>query len=389
MPELASLDVKLVIDGWEELQEKLDAARKSSTEADKAMTDFADRVKAAGGMAQTASERQFESMNKTLDKIGRNAKYVFAAATGGVLGFVLAGMRGTAQGEMLAFRMQMLSREVAGVFLPVIERAINYLQRITDWFRTLSQEQQESVMRWTLVTIAALGFLSVLPKIVSALSLIYAHPVIAGLTVLAGVLALIAANAALARVEMDQLKRVNEELAESQKEPTAENRQKQAKKLLEEEKKNLDDLEDQRKLAKSTAASIAWGWFHPIDSTGKVFNWLFGAGTSTQRTRDEVKSIDEQIEQAKDRIAQLEGIAKNGEANRKPGQGPTPGNRLMLAGGQFSSLPEAWRRGQSEVLRTMAEDDTKRQTKLQERIANATEATAAKQAGFKPAVVNQ
>src|ERR1051325_7756769 len=80
-----------------------------------------------------------------LEELSKSAARGFAVMTVGITGFVTAGLSGTALGERLTFQVSMLSREIANVFLPVIESISNGLQRLIDWFRSLTGEQQNSL----------------------------------------------------------------------------------------------------------------------------------------------------------------------------------------------------------------------------------------------------
>lgn len=59
--------------------------------------------------------------------------------------FASAGLAGTAQASALHFWMTQLSRSIAGVFLPVIETGISLVARLTGFFRSLTEAQQNAL----------------------------------------------------------------------------------------------------------------------------------------------------------------------------------------------------------------------------------------------------
>jgi hypothetical protein len=73
---------------------------------------------------------------------------------------------------MLSLRMQMLSQQIASVFLPVIERVMDKLEQAVNWFRGLSGAQQDSILKWTALVAAGLAMASILPRVFGALQLV-------------------------------------------------------------------------------------------------------------------------------------------------------------------------------------------------------------------------
>ena len=97
---------------------------------------------------------------------------VYGSVTGTIMSYVRAGMAGTAQGNMIALQFQTISREVANLFLPVINQVVSSLIRVSDWFRRLSGDQQENIARWVLVGVAALGTANYLPKVAAGFQVV-------------------------------------------------------------------------------------------------------------------------------------------------------------------------------------------------------------------------
>jgi hypothetical protein len=102
-----------------------------------------------------------------LEELSKSAARGFAVMTVGITGFVTAGLSGTALGERLTFQLSMLSREIANVFLPVIESISNGLQRLIDWFRSLTGEQQNSIAYWSVFGITVLGIVGTIGKVIA------------------------------------------------------------------------------------------------------------------------------------------------------------------------------------------------------------------------------
>jgi hypothetical protein len=111
--------------------------------------------------------KQLDGVQQGAAAVGRVANYGFAAATGAVLGWVRAGTQGTGVGDLLALRFQLLSRQIASVFLPAIEAVSDRVQKAVEWFRSLDGVQQDQIQRWALTGIAVLGVATVLPKVVA------------------------------------------------------------------------------------------------------------------------------------------------------------------------------------------------------------------------------
>lgn len=108
----------------------------------------------------------YQKLNQAYATIGNTAKVAFAAAAASLTGFVRAGLSQTAEGEQLSYAMTELSQEIASVFIPVIEDATDLVRGLTDWFRGLSGEQQDSILHW-IEFAAGLGLaIVVIPKVI-------------------------------------------------------------------------------------------------------------------------------------------------------------------------------------------------------------------------------
>jgi hypothetical protein len=101
-----------------------------------------------------------ERVSRTRDSINAATgpmSSAFLMLKNSVMGWVTAGLQGTAEGYQLNYQFQQLSRQIAAVFLPVIRTAIQTIREAVDWFRGLTREQQDSFRNWTLIVGGVLG----------------------------------------------------------------------------------------------------------------------------------------------------------------------------------------------------------------------------------------
>ncbi len=125
-------------------------------------------------------------LTEGLKKVGEAATVPFVIASAAIGGWVRAGLSGTTMGERLGLQFSLLSREIASLFIPVLEMVIGALQRVTDWFRSLSGETQ-ALIGWTATAVVGLlGVATILPRIIggisamgNVLSVLAANPIVA------------------------------------------------------------------------------------------------------------------------------------------------------------------------------------------------------------------
>lgn len=122
---------------------------------------------AAAGLA--ALVPALKQVREGAEQIAKVATYAFATLTVGVLGFVRAGVGASAVGEVLSFRMGELSRSIAGLFTPEIQRVIDLVQKATSWLRALSNEQRANIVHWVEAAAAALGMAIVMPRVITGI----------------------------------------------------------------------------------------------------------------------------------------------------------------------------------------------------------------------------
>jgi hypothetical protein len=169
-PSRAMLQLAAASNAAEKAQEELTAA-KAAAKADPTTANLARQATALKN-AQKATEqlKAAEAKATGMAQGGLAVAAAYAYASSKLLGFVRAGLAGTTAGEALSHSVNQLQRQFASTFLPVIEKVIQRLQQAVTWFRSLSGDQQASIARWTGLTVGALGFMTLLPKLISGLS---------------------------------------------------------------------------------------------------------------------------------------------------------------------------------------------------------------------------
>ncbi len=110
-----------------------------------------------------------DALKGRLAGVAQLASSGFGALTSTIGGFVRSGLSGTTTGERLGLQFQLLSREIASLFLPIIERVVGALQSVTSWFRSLDGPQQAFIGKMLTMAAAGLGVVMVLPKIIGGL----------------------------------------------------------------------------------------------------------------------------------------------------------------------------------------------------------------------------
>lgn len=177
--------VKTQIDKVKDLAAAIRIARDRAAEMNKGLTGGgltgalaeAERglVKLRAAMPRSWAE-SFGNLNvmlgeltKGINAVGVHAQRAFTVATASLTGFVVAGLRGTSMGELLSDRMQQLSRQIASLFVPEMLKAVNVIEQAVLWFQRLDGEQQRNIKSWVLGGVAALGVMSIMPKVFTAI----------------------------------------------------------------------------------------------------------------------------------------------------------------------------------------------------------------------------
>lgn len=82
-------------------------------------------------------------------------------------GFVQAGFAASGAGQRFQLLQQQLSNQIASLFAPQIEKLVEWMQQLVDWFRNLSGEEQDQLATWGLWLAGIAGAAVVLPTIIS------------------------------------------------------------------------------------------------------------------------------------------------------------------------------------------------------------------------------
>ncbi len=133
----------------------------------------AEQAKAQGPAAPTLKGKIGEQLKKVSEGIkemkvaAQGVQVALGAATLGVLGFAKAGFAGTTHMGALEAQMTRLSRGVAGIFVPEMNKLIELIQRGADWLHNLSGEQQRQIAYWVKIGAAALAVSLILPKVIT------------------------------------------------------------------------------------------------------------------------------------------------------------------------------------------------------------------------------
>ena len=140
------------------------AAQKEILDAKKAAAQEAGRI--AKEAAQRVSE-SISAVQKATQSFVNQAAAAFDQAKAGLMAWVTAGVAASSAGQVLSFQMEALSRNVAGLFGPEIQKVTDLVQNLTTWIRGLSDEQRENIAQWIMGAAVGGTVAAILPKIVA------------------------------------------------------------------------------------------------------------------------------------------------------------------------------------------------------------------------------
>ncbi len=136
-----------------------------------------------------------DALKGKMAQLGQATSSAFGGATSMITSFARAGLSGTTMGERLGLQFQLLSREIASLFIPVLERVIGVLQSVTSWFRNLSGPQQSFIGGIAATAIALVAVAAIIPRIIGGLqgmaavfTLLSANPFVALVGLIAALL---------------------------------------------------------------------------------------------------------------------------------------------------------------------------------------------------------
>lgn len=129
-----------------------------------------------GGQEETtwaaALQHALEGLQKQSDSLQKSTVLLagaFGYATGKLQNMAGAGFAGTVQGEQLRVQFFFLHREIASLFIPVIEKATNLLRDMVQRMRQLTGAEQETISRTLLAGVTFLGIVNIVPRVTGAL----------------------------------------------------------------------------------------------------------------------------------------------------------------------------------------------------------------------------
>lgn len=106
------------------------------------------KLAAATRQAGQVMDGMGKSIDKARDSIAASPLAIGAAVAGfemltnAARSWVNMGLQGTNYGNALHAQMQLLSQQIAGVFVPVIQAVTDGVRRLSQWFRSLTGDQQ-------------------------------------------------------------------------------------------------------------------------------------------------------------------------------------------------------------------------------------------------------
>lgn len=117
-------------------------------------------------------ESGISSLQSKLGKIDA----LTASFAGAISGIALERLfSGTAEGERFALLMERLNRELASVFLPIMNFVTEKLQKLVSWFESLSEAQQNMILIIVGGTVALTAFATLLPVVVAGVKMLVAQ----------------------------------------------------------------------------------------------------------------------------------------------------------------------------------------------------------------------
>lgn len=258
-----------------------------------------DKLAAGTGKAGEAAKKAGGEYDKAM-KIVRSFANTFAAGTAVITGFVTAGMAGTLEGNRMTLAWQQLSREIAAVFLPVIQKVMDVLFSAVNWFRGLSEGAQNLALG---VLGAAAAFGVLLKAAVAAM----AHPLVAGFVAIAAAIAIVSKHlidakdkadkfrAALAGMRAGMMSQESRDQAYrgagiDQKDTPEEKARKARERIAELEaagkRAGVDITSDNKSMKESVKGSMYKGWAEDVAAMRKERAALLGIAEAGDRGQD-------------------------------------------------------------------------------------------------------
>lgn len=163
----------------------------------------------SGGMSLVVTK--IAEMATKIQDFADNAIQAFSRATAAASAFVAVGFIGTLEANRLSFQFQLLSREVAGIFVPTMEKVQRIVQNIAASFRRLTENQQAGIRMFGEFAVATTASYQAINGLSAALESMTGIPIP---TVLKAIAA-IGAGLALTFRSVEQLEQVFQPLLDS------------------------------------------------------------------------------------------------------------------------------------------------------------------------------
>jgi phage-related protein len=181
---LADLFVQFSLQGQQALQQALTGIRQDVTKLHDGLNAFGQA--ATAGFTSAArllsplaplisrldvalldAQGSLATLQRGFQGVADAARIGFGVVVGSVGGFVTAGLHASALGEVFSFQLEKLSRTIAGVFRPELQKVVDLVTQFANWLNNLSQAQKASIAHFLEGAAAALGMALILPRIVA------------------------------------------------------------------------------------------------------------------------------------------------------------------------------------------------------------------------------
>ena len=117
-------------------------------------------------LAQLAA--QAKKLDEPFQKIGGASAGAFAAMTGGILGFLKAA--DPVRFTIFEQKLKILTMYIGQAFIPMLQDAINVVDRLIDYFSNLTDAQLDQIEHWVKVGLAVTGAVTALFTVYTAVS---------------------------------------------------------------------------------------------------------------------------------------------------------------------------------------------------------------------------
>ena len=111
---------------------------------------------------------KFAALGSSIANIGRTAAIGFGAATAAI--GKLVAVADPVGFNLLQVKFAQLSVQIGSIFLPILTKVTGYVDKVLQYFRSLSQEQRQNIERWTEVGLVVLGVGAALAAIATVVS---------------------------------------------------------------------------------------------------------------------------------------------------------------------------------------------------------------------------